>query len=117
MSNKNIYMIQPNYLYGKSAHLPYAVGTVSAYAFQDAAIKSNYTLKKIQFLREDPDICVREAQTPFLVGFSNYVWNFEYNKVLAQKFKQAYPDCVILFGGHHVTPGGALLEEYPSLIF
>lgn len=115
MSNKNIYMIQPNYLYGKSAHLPYAVGTVSAYAFQDATIKANYTLKKIQFLREDPDVCVREAQAPFLVGLSNYVWNFEYNKVLAQKFKQAYPDCFILFGGHHVTPGGALLEEYPFI--
>lgn len=112
MDNKNIYMIQPNYLYGKSAHLPYAAGTVTAYAFQNTDIKANYSLKKIQFLREDPDKCVQAADKPFIIGFSTYVWNFEYNTVLARKFKEAYPECIILFGGHHVTPGGALLEQY-----
>jgi len=68
-------------------------------------------LKKIQFLRENPDACVAEAENPFLIGFSTYVWNFEYNKALAHQFKQAYPGCVIVFGGHHVAPGGELLEN------
>lgn len=112
MNKKNIYMIQPNYLYGKSAHLPYAAGTVTAYAFKDADVDANYSLEKIQFLREDPDECVQAADNPFIIGFSTYVWNFEYNTVLAKKFKEAYPNCIILFGGHHVTPGGALLDQY-----
>lgn len=111
MQRKNIYMIQPNYLYGNSAHLPYAAGAVAAYAFRDDEIRRRYELKKIQFLREDPDVCVAEADDPFLIGFSAYVWNFEYNKALARKFKQAYPGCVIVFGGHHVAPGGGLLDD------
>ena len=105
-------MLQPNYLYGKSAHLPYAAGTVSAFAFKDANIQANYSLKKIQFLREPIDKCVQEAENPFIIGFSTYVWNFEYNKALAKKFKETYPRCIIIFGGHHVPPGEDLLREY-----
>lgn len=112
MENKNVYMIQPNYLYGKSAHLPYAAGTVAACAFNNEDIRTRYSLKKIQFLRENIDKVIREADDPFVVGFSTYVWNFEYNKALAKKIKEAYPGCVILFGGHHVTPREELLSNY-----
>lgn len=112
MECKNVYMIQPNYLYGKSAHLPYAAGTITAYAFSNEDIKAHYSLKKIQFLRENIERSVREAEDPFIVGFSTYVWNFEYNKALAKKFKEAYPDCIIIFGGHHVTPGEELIKNY-----
>ena len=112
MNRKNIYMIQPNYLYGNSAHLPYAAGAVAAYVFSDPVIRENCELKKIQFLREDPDTCVAQAEEPFLIGFSSYVWNFEYNKILAEKFKRAYPGCIIVFGGHHVAPGGELLDRF-----
>jgi putative methyltransferase len=108
-------MIQPNYLYGNSAHLPYAAATVAAYAFSDPVVVENYCLKKIQFLREEPDLCARVAQEPFLVGFSAYMWNFEYNLVLAERFKKHHPDCTIVFGGHQVTPDGALLDKYPFI--
>lgn len=30
---KNVYMYQPNYLYGKDAYLPYAIGSIAAYAW------------------------------------------------------------------------------------
>ncbi len=112
MEKKNIYMIQPNYLYGKSAHLPYAAGAIIAYAWKNEDVKAGYILKNIQFKRESIDHVVREAESPFLVGFSTYIWNFEYNKALAKKFKETYPTCIILFGGHHVGPGEELLARY-----
>jgi radical SAM superfamily enzyme YgiQ (UPF0313 family) len=112
METKNIYMIQPNYLYGKSAHLPYASGAIAAYSFKNDTVKSAYSLKKIQFLRDDINSTVREAQNPFIIGFSTYVWNFEYNKALAKAFKDTFPGCIIVFGGHHVPPDGDLLREY-----
>ncbi|MEI6579334.1 MAG: radical SAM protein [Eubacteriales bacterium] len=31
---------------------------------------------------------------------------------MAKKFKESYPNCVILFGGHHVGPGEELLENF-----
>ncbi len=117
MSKKNIYMIQPNYLYGNSAHLPYAAATVAAFAFSDPLINKNYKLKKIQFLREEPVTCAQQAEDPFLVGFSSYIWNFEYNLILAEKFKKYHPDCFILFGGHQVTVEGYLLSEYSFIDF
>jgi len=112
MEKKNIYMIQPNYLYGKSAHLPYAAGTIVAFAWNNVDILDNYELKKIQFLRENIDEVVTQAENPFLIGFSTYMWNFEYNKALAKRFKEIYPNCIILFGGHHVGPGDELLKSF-----
>lgn len=111
--NKNsIYMFQPNYLYGKTAHLPYAVGTIIAFAFNNPIIEKHYKLEKIGFLRESISKVVLEMKKPFLVGFSTYVWNFEYNLALARAIKKTYPNCKILFGGHHVNPGQILLEKY-----
>ncbi len=115
MELKNLYMIQPNFLYGKTAHLPYACGTLVAYAFSDEDISTNYKLKKIQFLREPVESCVTQAEDPFVLGFSTYVWNFEYNKALAKRFKEVYPSCLIVFGGHHVPPGKTLLEQCPFI--
>jgi len=112
MEKKNVYLIQPNYLYGKSAHLPYAAGTIAAFAWNNEDVKANYNLKKLQFIRENIEKVVKQAENPFLIGFSTYIWNFEYNKALAKRFKERYPNCVILFGGHHVGPGVELLESY-----
>ena len=38
---KKVYLVQPNYLYGTSAYLPYAVGVIAAYAFSDKRIAEN----------------------------------------------------------------------------
>ena len=47
--------------------------------------------------------CLQKISNPFLVGFSCYLWNFEYNKEMARLIKQKYPDCYILFGGHNIS--------------
>lgn len=115
MELNNLYMFQPNFLFGQNAHLPYACGTLAAYAFSDTDIKANYNLKKMQFLYEPIEDCVLQAENPGVLGFSTYVWNFEYNKALAEKFKKNYPSCLIVFGGHHVPPDGTLLEQCPFI--
>ena len=55
---------------------------------------------------------VTDAQ---FVGFSNYIWNTQYNLTLARKIKEKYPDCVILFGGHNVPDNFSFLEKYPYI--
>ena len=118
---KNIYLVQVDILRKApmfySAYLPYAAGGLWAYAQQAAAVAETYALREIFFLREPVDGAASRMEAPFLVGFSCYCWNMEYNKALARLVKQVFPDCYILFGGHHVPPGGAVLEELPYVDF
>lgn len=108
---KKMYFFQVNYPYGRSAHIPYTAGQLIAYAMDDKDVESNYILEKIFFLREPLDKVLSEMDNPSVVAFSTYIWNYNYNKTLAKKIKDRYPECTIIFGGHHVSPGGALLEE------
>ncbi len=108
---KNIYMCQPNSQYGNSIYFPYAAGSLVAYAFSDETIKNEYEFKTFIYKRVDIDKVVAELDNPFFVGFSCYVWNYEYNKALAQKIKENFPNCKIAFGGHQITPRSEILES------
>lgn len=112
---RNFYFFQVNYSYGKSAHLPYTAGQLSAYAFADNDVAENYRLENIFFLREPVDDILRKIENPSVAAFSTYMWNFNFNKEVARRIKEKYPECVIIFGGHHVAPGGGMLTECPYI--
>lgn len=118
---KSIYMVQASNTYSgdafKAAYLPYAVGLLVAYAFTDEKIKAEYEFKRFIFVRENTDEVVENMENPSFVGFSNYIWNTQYNLDLAKKIKAKYPDCVIMFGGHNVPPDNSFLEKYPFIDF
>ena len=111
MSGKNIYFIQPGYSFGEGgqkpgAYIPYASGAIAAFAWDNTYIKGTFILKDFVFLFEDIDEAAGRLDTPFLCAFSNYVWNFEYNKSFAQKIKSLYPECITVFGGHQIPHQG-----------
>ena len=108
---KNIYMFQADYLHGNNAFLPYAVGTLIASAEADGRLADAYCFHSPFFIREKTDVALAKLETPYLVGFSNYIWNYEYNKALAKKIKDRFPDCIIVFGGHHIPRDGTLLLQ------
>lgn len=118
---KNVYLVQASNTYVgrgfRAAYLPYAVGLLAAYAFSDETIKSKYCFKRFIFTREKTDEAVKSLENPAFVGFSNYIWNTQYNLTLAKKIKDRFPDCVILFGGHNVPPDNSFLEKYPFIDF
>ena len=100
---KEIYMIQPNSVYGDSVYFPYAAGSLMAYAFEDEVIKNEYEFKKFIYKKESIESVLKSFDNPFLVGFSCYVWNYEYNKALAKAVKKLFPQCIIVFGGHQIN--------------
>lgn len=108
---KNIYLAQPTFMNSSSVHFPYAIGALASYAWQDKEIAENYLLDKIFFLREDIKLVVNSLQNPFLIGFSCYLWNFEYNKELAKTVKHKFPDCIIVFGGPEISEEINLLSS------
>lgn len=103
-------MVQPNSQYGNSVYFPYAAGSLIAYAFSDERIRSEYSFKSFIYKKNDIDNVLESLEEPYAVGFSCYVWNYEYNKVLAEKIKEKYPDCKIIFGGHQVNRESDILK-------
>ncbi len=113
MSNKkNIYLVQAGCLYGDTYYLPYAVGMLAAYAFNDEHIAEEYELKRIIYSLEDIDESIEGLDNPFFVGFSNSIWNYQYNLEYAERLKSRYPECIIEFGGHHIPPSTEYLDKY-----
>ncbi len=96
-------MVQPNSQYGNSIYFPYAAGSLIAYAFKDERIKSEYDFKGFYYKRSDIDEAVKSLDNPYLIGFSCYIWNYEYNKVFAKAVKKLFPECIIVFGGHQLN--------------
>lgn len=114
---KKIYLVQASAVYGesvKSAYLPYAAGCLAAYAFADERIRREYELGRFIFTREEIGEAVASLEDPYFVGFSSYIWNMEYNRLFAEKLREAYPDVIIAFGGHNVRPDGSDLDEIPA---
>lgn len=117
---KNVYFVQTNSVFGsgvRSAYLPYSIGTIAAYAWADERIRSEYCLKKFIFMRDSVEAIVDSMEQPYLVGLSCYVWSMEFNKVLAQKIKEKYPSCLIVMGGHSISPDAKEMELYPYIDF
>lgn len=108
---KKIYMIQPNSVYGNSIYFPYAAGSLIAYAFKDEAVRKEYSFQGFIYKKGDIDDIVSTFEEPFLIGFSCYVWNYEFNKTLAKAIKKRFPGCFIVFGGHQVNAESGDLES------
>lgn len=107
MAKKNIYFSQVNYSTGsgkfKGYWFPYSVATIWAYVQQFKWVTDNFELKELLFKRETPQELLDRIDEPHIFCFSNYVWNYEYNKKVAEAIKEKYPDCLISFGGPQVT--------------
>ncbi len=115
---KNIYLVQVNVTYSESlVYLPYASGCIMAYAQTDDIINDNFNFASILYQRKSIEESLAMIDNPYLVGFSSYVWNMEYNKALARAIKAKYPDCFIMFGGHNVPYNTSLLETEPYIDF
>jgi len=91
----NLYLCQPNFRFGiagKTGYwIPYSIGCLWSYASQFDDIKENV------------DTLVDRLEDPDIIAFSCYMWNWEWSKAVAQRVKERYPKCKIVFGGPQVT--------------
>lgn len=105
-------MAQINNEYAGSVYLPYAIGSIAAYAWQNPTVKKNYNLEPFIYLRKDMMEAVDSLNEPAIVAFSGYIWNFELCKWCAQKIKKNYPGCIIVFGGHSTPESEDFLNQH-----
>ena len=97
---------------GNSVYFPYAVGVIASYLFQFEDIKDEYILGGIVFKEDNFEDVLKHLESPYMVAFSNYFWNYKYNLALAQEIKQRFPECIIVFGGHQVSKDTEWLENH-----
>jgi putative methyltransferase len=106
---KNIYIFQPqydvDYRGDKQYWIPYSAGTLWAYVSQFDDIRDNFCLADIIFRREDLDQVLARMEDPVLCAFSCYQWNRTYCLTAAQRIRQRWPGCFIVFGGPETTLG------------
>lgn len=109
---KRIYYVQISVSYDSPWALPYSVGCIVAYLKADKSITEYYEIPDIIVAREKPEEAVKRFNNPSFVAFSCGTWNIEYNKVLAVKLKELYPDVKIIFGGASVPDDTSFLDKY-----
>jgi hypothetical protein len=88
---KNVYFVQVDVSEcsgAKNTYLPYTAGILVASAWESEIVKNNFTFKEFIFLREEIDDVVNRLDEPSFIGFSNYCWSTEYNKLLAKAVKE-----------------------------
>ncbi len=112
---KKMYFVQPNTMLGNSIYYPYAVGVISSYALQFDDINSVYELSGIIFKEDSTEEVLTAVKDPYIIGFSNYFWNYQYNLKQAKIIKEKYPDCIIVFGGHQISRNSDYLTKYPFI--
>ena len=115
---KNIYMVQVGFSFDKSVYLPYSVGCIISYCKSIPAITEKYAFPKPIYKRDKIADITESLDSPYMVGFSCYLWNTNFNKALAKAVKEKYPDCIIVFGGHNAAEDGSMLktEDYIDIV-
>ena len=102
-----IVLIQPNFKIGGGSFtgywLPYSVGCLWSYAAQQDWVTDNFEVADIIYKREEPCKLVERIKDCKVFFFSCYMWNWEYNKHVAEKIKESNPESIIVFGGPQVT--------------
>ncbi len=97
-----VLLAQVNYHYGDNVFVPYSVGSLQAYAETFSEIREYFNFLRPLFLRHSPSDVLSTLERPAIACLSSYLWNWEYNKTLAQAIRTAFPDCLIVFGGTQV---------------
>ena len=115
---QNIYMVQVGFSFDKSVYLPYSVGCIISYCKSIPEIRKKYSFPKPIYKRDKISDIVSSLDSPYMMGFSCYLWNTEFNKALAKAVKEKYPECIMVFGGHNAPEDGSMLlkEEYIDII-
>lgn len=112
---KNVYFAQVCGIYGNSAYLPYGAGAIIANCLKYPEIKAVYNFPEILFIRENIDLAISKYKDPYIAAFSCNIWNTEYNKTLAKRVKEMFPECIIIFGGHNIGKDDKFLRTEPYI--
>ena len=84
---KNAYLFEINDIIANQIKLPYSTGLIWSYCILNEEIKNNYDLAGWFYYREDQEDILAKVKDPHVIGFNCFVWNYKYNKQVAEEIK------------------------------
>ena len=100
-------LVQPNFAQGNNSYfsywLPHSLACVYVYTAYAEGYRDQFELNQIVYKRESIATLLPKMAEDNIVLFSNYMWNWEYNKRLARALKSQNPAVKIIFGGPQVS--------------
>ncbi len=112
MNKYKIYINEYNLPTNNTIYLPFVSGLLRAYTEQFPHIRDNFEFMPFLFLREPIDKILEKYDNPSIACFSSSLWNHQLCLKIARLVKEAYPKCLIVFGGPQVTQGTDLYEKH-----
>ena len=89
-----VFLSQVNNQYGRGTFLPYSTACLQAYALSQPDLAERYEFLPLHYLRENPEEVVRRIGKIQVAGFSNYLWNEQYNLSLAKAIRTNWESIV-----------------------
>lgn len=102
MTAQRIYMAEFNLLMNGTTYLPLVSGILRAHAETDEAVREHFGFEPFRFHIDQVDRIVDSYVDPDIATFSVSMWNAKLSLAVAERVKQRYPDCLVVFGGASV---------------
>jgi len=115
---KNLYLFELSDIFANQVYLPYSSGVVWSYCNAKPEVNQNYELQEWFYYRESLDDILSRIESPDVLGFSSFMWNWNLNCDIARAVKEKYPACLIVFGGQHQPMqdrNKGFFEEHPYI--
>lgn len=114
MNKRRIYFNEYNLKMGNAIYLPIVSGTLTAFAKQNSRISEHYDFMPFHFQYDHVDQIVAKHVNPDVIAFSASMWNITLCLTVSRKVKEAYPNCLVLFGGPSVPFNAEpFLQKHP----
>lgn len=117
---KKVSLVQVNFQQGprelNAFYLPYTVGILWSYLQSQPGWSSMFELEQIVWKRDPIDQVVQKISNSDVILYSTYIWNRNFNYILAEKIKAMNPAVITVFGGPelpHRDP--EIFQRYPFI--
>lgn len=97
--------------------LPYAAGCLISYCKGIKEINDTYEFREPLFIQKPVEDYKEILLSTDILGLTCYVWNQNYNDLLAQYYKSIKPNGIVLYGGPQVPEDTSLKKEYDSKLW
>lgn len=119
-STVKVWLVDPTYTQQQisSEAIPSAIGGIATYAEEVLELKNSIRLFKYpeEFIK-----ALSKYGFPDIIGFSNYIWNFQLSLSLARAVKKIKPSTIIVMGGPNypvsLNEKEDFLRKYPEIDF